>query len=138
MNYYRNPSTGEVFAYENDAERQQFGAPELVAMTAAEVEAHLNPSPTAEYVQAMFVAAIQQRLDAFAQTRGYDGILSACTYATSSIPRFSVEGQCAVDLRDLTWEAAYQVLAEVQAGTRAMPASLDDIAADLPTLEWPA
>lgn len=83
-----------------------------------------------------FVDAIQRRLDAFAQTRGYDGILSACTYAASAVAKFAAEGQTCVNLRDATWQAAYQLLAEVQAGTRPMPASIDDIAADLPQLTW--
>ena len=38
-----------------------------------------KPSP--EEIQAEIVAAAQQRLDDFARTRNYDGILSACTYA---------------------------------------------------------
>ena len=47
MIYYKN-KTGEVFAYETEEERQEWGASELVEMTEAEVEAHLNPQPTAE------------------------------------------------------------------------------------------
>ena len=43
MKYYRDPSGGEVFAYETEGERDAFGAPQLVAMSAAEVEAHLAP-----------------------------------------------------------------------------------------------
>ena len=43
MIYYINPQTGEVFAYETEAERNQWGAPELVPMTPEQVEAHLNP-----------------------------------------------------------------------------------------------
>ena len=93
--------------------------------------------PTDEQLQGHFVAAIQQRLDDFARARNYDGILSACTYATSSVPRFLAEGMRAVELRDQTWAAAYAILEEVQAGQRAMPASLADIEADLPQLEWP-
>lgn len=84
-----------------------------------------------------FTAAIQERLDAFASTRNYDGILSACTYATSSVPKFRAEGQYAVDARDNTWAAAYQILAEVQSGTRPMPASPEDIFPELPQLAWP-
>lgn len=135
--YFKHPDTGEVFAYETEAERQSFGAPELVAMTAAEIEAHRNPPPDPSQLQAAFVAAIQRRLDDFARTRNYDGILSACTYATSTVPKFQAEGQAAVNLRDATWAAAYTLLEEVQAGARPMPASLADIEADLPALEWP-
>lgn len=137
MKHYKNPTTGEVFAYETEEERLQWGAEDLVAMTAAEVEAHLNPQPTSEQVQAQFTAAIQQRLDAFAQTRNYDGILSACTYATSTVPKFQAEGQACVNLRDATWSAAYNILAQVQAGTRPMPQSIVDIESDLPSLVWP-
>lgn len=43
MEHYRNPTSGEVFAYESEAEREEFGAAELVAMTDEEVAQHLNP-----------------------------------------------------------------------------------------------
>lgn len=93
---------------------------------------------TAEQAVAEFSTAIQQRLDDFARQRNYDGILSACTYATSTVPKFKTEGQACVNLRDATWAAAYQILADVQAGTRPMPASIADIEADLPAVVWPA
>lgn len=48
MKYYKRTETGEVFAYETEEERQEWGASELVKMTKAEIEAHLNPQPTAE------------------------------------------------------------------------------------------
>lgn len=87
---------------------------------------------------ANFTAAIQGRLDGFAQTRNYDNILSACTYATSAVAKFNAEGQACVNLRDATWSAAYDILAQVQAGQRPMPVTLADIEADLPALVWPA
>lgn len=101
----------------------------------------LTPEESATAVaglQAEVVAATQQRLDAFARTRNYDGILSACTYATSSVPKFASEGQYAVNARDATWAALYQIMAEVQQGTRPMPSGFADIEADLPAMEWPA
>lgn len=94
--------------------------------------------PTAKQIEAQFIAAIQQRLDDFARTRNYDNILSACTYATSTVPKFKTEGQACVNLRDATWAAAYAILAQVQAGTRPMPTSIADIETDLPALVWPA
>ncbi|MGC4366496.1 hypothetical protein [Hydrogenophaga sp. R2] len=42
MIYFKHPSSAEVFAYETEQERNDFGAPELVQMTAAEVESHIN------------------------------------------------------------------------------------------------
>jgi len=79
----------------------------------------------------------QQRLDRFAQTRGYDNIVSACSYATSQHPKYGVEGTYCVKAREDTWDALYAILAEVQAGTRPKPSSYEDIEADLPVLQWP-
>lgn len=47
MIYYKN-TQGEVYAYETEDERQEWGAPDLVPMTSEETESHLNPVPTAE------------------------------------------------------------------------------------------
>lgn len=95
----------------------------------------IDPAPV-EHVIAAVQVAVQQRLDDFARTRAYDGILSAATYATSAVPKFAAEGQCAVQARDATWAAYYTIMADVQAGMRAMP-SVDDVLAELPALEWP-
>lgn len=94
--------------------------------------------PSTEQIAAQFTVAIQQRLDGFARTRNYDSILSACTYATSTLSKFKAEGQACVNLRDATWAAAYAILADVQAGKRPMPTSIADIEADLPDAVWPA
>jgi hypothetical protein len=94
--------------------------------------------PAPEQLQAEIVAATQQRLDDFARTRNYDGILSACTYATSAVPKFQTEGQYCVNARDNTWATLYTILGEVQAGTRPVPSGYEDIEGDLPALVWPA
>ncbi len=96
-----------------------------------------TPAPTPEQIQADIVARTQQRLDEFARTRNYDGILSACTYATDPNPAFAAEGQYCVALRSATWAALYAVLAEVQAGTRPMPSGFADVEPALPILTWP-
>lgn len=88
--------------------------------------------------QAFVVAQTQARLDSFARTRNYDGILSACTYATSTVPKFQAEGQHCVDARDQTWAALYQLMADVQTGAVQPPASWADVESVLPVLEWPA
>lgn len=88
-------------------------------------------------LQQQIVAATQQRLDDFAKTRNYDGILSACTYASSAVQKFATEGTAAIQLRDATWSTLYQILAEVQAGTRPVPSGFADIEGDLPVLSWP-
>lgn len=107
----------------------------LEALSAEEAAANQADADTALYESV--VAATQQRLDTFAQERGYDNILSACTYASSSVVKFSTEGQYCVDARDATWDALLTMLAEVQAGTRPRPSGYADIEPDLPVLVWP-
>jgi enamine deaminase RidA (YjgF/YER057c/UK114 family) len=95
------------------------------------------PPPTAQEIQEQIVNATQKRLDDFAKTRNYDSILSACTYATSTVVKFSTEGQYCVEARDATWSKLYEILAEVQAETRPMPSGYSDIESELPVLQWP-
>lgn len=79
----------------------------------------------------------QQRLDTFAKTRDYDSVLSACSYATSPITKFQIEGQYCVDMRSETWNVLYQILSDVQNTLRPMPESYSDIEPELPALTWP-
>lgn len=100
-----------------------------------------SPEEIAAAVQALqndIVHQTQERLDAFARTRNYDGILSACTYAASTVPKFRDEGQYCVNARDATWASLYQFMAEVEAGQRPVPTGYADVEPSLPALEWPA
>ena len=89
-----------------------------------------------DQIRSEIVADTQSHLDDFARTRTYDGILSLCTYATSTNPTFAKEGQYGVNIRDATWTKLYEVLAEVEAGTRPAPTGYVDIESELPILDW--
>lgn len=95
------------------------------------------PAKTPEEVQLDVVTKTQERLDAFAGTRNYAGILSLCTYAASSVTAFASEGQYGIQLRDATWSKCYEILAEVESGTRPLPSGYEEIAPELPTPQWP-
>jgi len=102
-----------------------------------ELAAFLAPAPeTPEQIQARLSAAIQKRLDDFARTRLYDGILSACTYAGSTIPKFAAEATYCIQARDDTWNEAYNILADAQAGIIPIPTQ-QELAGLLPVLAWP-
>lgn len=109
---------------------------EVVSLDAETIAAN-QAAAVANLIQSI-TSATQTRLDTFAHTRNYDGILSAATYATSINQAFAAEGQYAVTARDNTWAALYTIMAEVQAGTRPMPTSFADVEPDLPVLAWPA
>lgn len=114
--------------YVNDRWEQNWT---VVSASAAEIAARKQA------LQDDIVAQTQGRLDAFARTRQYDGILSACTYASSPTPKFAAEGQYCVAQRDATWAKLYEMLAEVEAGTRPIPSGYQDIEPELPALVWP-
>lgn len=72
--------------------------------------------------------AVQSHLDASARVKGYNSILSACTYDNSSNAVFRAEGMKAVAWRDAVWTYCYEVLAAVTAGTRQVPTEAELIA----------
>ena len=80
--------------------------------------------------------AVKAHLDTVVQARDYDSIVSACTYATSAVPNYQADGQACVNWRDAVWPYVYQVLADVQAGNRAIP-TVEELIAELPELIWP-
>lgn len=96
----------------------------------------IDPGKKAEICLKIMTGAIQRHLDTTAQSRAYDGILSLCTYATSTSPKFSAEGQAGIEWRDACWRRGYEILAECQAGTRGIPTP-EDLIAELPVMVWP-
>ena len=96
------------------------------------------PEPTPEEVQKQMTDAVQAALDNFAKTRGYDGIMSACSYSNSTDAQFKLEADYCIQLRDTTWRMGYAILAEVKAGNRPIP-SVEELIAELPvgSAKWP-
>lgn len=95
-----------------------------------------SPPQTEAEIIASLTAAVQEHLDSTAQQRNYDGILSLCSYATSLDPVFHAEGQACVEWRDACWRTSYQMMADVKAGLRPIPTTVE-LVAELPTMVWP-
>lgn len=95
----------------------------------------LKDNPTAAEIQQALTQAVQEHMDTKVQERGYDGILSACSYVNTGIERFDAEGEACRSWRSAVWNKCYEILAEVQAGARAVPTA-EELIRLLPTLEW--
>jgi len=90
--------------------------------------------PSEAQVQARLMDVVQAHLDSAAREKGYDSIFTAVTYADEpAVTKFQTEGRAMRKWRSLVWDACYQILADVQAGTRTIPTETDLIA-ELPTL----
>lgn len=91
--------------------------------------------PTVEEIQASMISAVQAMLDAKSKERGYDGILSACSYASSTNPKFAAEGQACVEWRDAVWSKCYEILGDVVAEKREIP-TVEELIDMLPKMQW--
>lgn len=95
------------------------------------------PPPTTADLIAANTATIQAQLDRQAQLKGYDNIVSACSYAAQEIGApFQAEGAAYLAWRSAVWAQAYATLAQVEAGEIPMPTPEEAVAA-MPALVLP-
>jgi hypothetical protein len=95
------------------------------------------PAPTVVEQTAANTAAIQAELDRQAQDRGYDTIVSACSYAVQAQGEpFQAEGAAFLAWRSLVWKHAYDVLQQVESGAVPMPTPAEAVAM-MPALALP-
>lgn len=132
MQYFKKPD-GSVWAFEDDVTPESgYITADMVAMTAAEIAAHVNPAPTQAQLIALGEAAAQAALDAHAQSWGYDSLASAASYVSSGVAQYAAEAKALIAWRDEVWQAAFTLQEKVKAGTATMPASAQAFVATLP------
>lgn len=88
-------------------------------------------------VRAGYGAQVQNHLNVVVRLRDYDDIVSACSYVSSTNPKYSAEGQSCVAWRDAVWEETYKILDDVWAGIRPLP-TIEELLSELPSIVWPS
>lgn len=86
---------------------------------------------------AQYDAALTGHLDAKARERRYDNRITCAVRAGFDGP-FRVEATAFAQWMDQCNAAAYQILVDVDAGTRPPPATTQAFLAELPTFTWPS
>lgn len=89
----------------------------------------------AKALQDSYTKAMEAYMDAKAQERGYDTRYTASLRVNSTVEEFRLEGQAFIDWMDNCYAKGYEVLADVQSGTRPLP-TVDEFLAELPKLVW--
>jgi hypothetical protein len=97
-----------------------FLAPTIqTATTISDLQAQAlqNPAPTQAETVSSITLAIQQSLDAGAKAWGYDNIVSAASYASSTNTQYAADAKALIGWRDAVWAWAIPQFATVAAGT---------------------
>ena len=98
----------------------------------AQFEAYI---PSETELRKQLTDAVQLYMDDTVSKKGYDNILSACSYSNSTDETFRAEGQACLKWRDEVWRKCYNILAEVLAGKRTIPTE-KELIAELPEIDW--
>ena len=135
---YHVPNEGDYVELWEQVDAYAKEHPEVVQEEPPEPEYVPTQEEIEAQVQATLTQVVQNALDNFAKTRNYDGILSVCSYANSTNPKFKAEADYCVQLRDDTWAAGYIILDQVKSGFRAVPTA-EELIALLPvsSAKWP-
>ena len=82
-----------------------------------------------EQIKLTLIETVQKILDDGAKEKGYDSIISACSYVGST--NFGDEGRSFLDWRDAVWTYVYQLESDISDDTRTEP-TIEEFIAELP------
>lgn len=83
-----------------------------------------------------FDRALEALLDATAQSRRYDNRIT-CALRAGYVGPFQAEGKAFASWMDTCNALAYQIQAEVLAGTRSVPNTVSEFLSEMPEMVWP-
>lgn len=107
---------------------------EIVDLDAETIAA--NQAAAQQALIAQYNAALDKHLDTTAQSKRYTDRFTCAIRAGFQGP-YQAEGLAFGQWMDTCNQLAYQMLAEIEAGTRPMFASTDEFIAALPPMVWP-
>lgn len=94
-----------------------------------------NKPPSIEAVKKRYEIAVQNHLDATAQSRGYDNIYTCLSYLNSTDEVWRTEANIFNAWRDAVWRRCHQILNAFMAGEIEQP-TVEEVIALLPEIDW--
>lgn len=128
MKYYKQ--NNEIYAYESDGS-QDYLIGDKVAMTAEELELHLNPAETPEQAIAKYESKIEEYVVQVCKDKGYRNDDSIAKYLVEGSP-FKIECEALSLWIGAVWVYSYQVLQDVEDGIRPIIPTIEELIAELP------
>ena len=101
-------------------------------------EEEIEEQPSQDTIIENYKRYVQNALDTFARTRGYDDIHTAASYKDSLDPQFKLEGEYCYNLRTDTWRQCWNILDDVLNGKMEQPTE-EELIEILPvgSAKWP-
>lgn len=127
-----------VDRFSDTAEYTELDGTVIPAMTKEEQEVKFYADKTeaeAKALKGAYTTAMENFMDAQANTKGYTSRYTASLRVNSTVAKFKAEGQAYMDWMDTCYNLGYIVLAEVVNGIRPMP-TIEEFLAELPKLDW--
>lgn len=79
---------------------------------------------------------IQTKLDAFANERGYDNVVTLISYETSGVKEYKADAKKGKEMRDQVWSATTAYVNDILADAKPIPKSITEIDEALPSIAW--
>lgn len=127
-----------VDRFSDTAEYTELDGTVIPAMTKEEQKVKFYADKTEAEAKALkdaYTTAMENFMDAQANTKGYTSRYTASLRVNSTVAKFKAEGQAYMDWMDTCYNLGYTVLAEVVNGIRPMP-TIEEFLAELPKLDW--
>lgn len=119
MKYYKNPTNQQVFGYDETNPAQQTLITQAIANGWTDITGSWPPAETLAQTQSRLSGVLTSAINEGAQSWGYDDIVSAVSYVTSTVPQYVADANALTKWRDEVWAWAIPALNSVIAGETA-------------------
>jgi len=131
MRYFKSHS-GQTFAYDENMQDQIPYMLKAIDSGWEEITGEWPPSSDLDDLISSYELKLDQIIDAYAQSWGYNSIVSAASYSTSSVDQFRMEAAALIGWRDSVWTWASKIVSNIKKGLLAPPSSFELLTVEMP------